>query len=173
MTKETIYVRLYRSTDGNKLLAQVPYQYRKAVKVAGARWSRPLRAWWWPMAEFEDAVDTMKAKGIKVTGPPDLAARIKQRDLDAADADAIRSGLISSSFKKTDPYGDLPPYLYDHQKRAVRLAERFEQYGFFMDTGTGKTAVGIEILKRLRKGKRGLVVAPLSIIRSAWGTDLD
>lgn len=167
------YVRLYRDITGKKLFAQCPYEHRAYVKNAGARWDQEQKTWWWPLTEFEDAVWHMKEQGVRVTGPLDLAARMTQRTLDTADSDAIRSGLVSSADKREDDYADVPEYLFNHQKIALRLAERFKQYAFFMDTGTGKTPLGIEIARRLRGDGRVLIICPLSIIVPAWGEDLD
>lgn len=169
---DTVYVRLYLDVTGKKLFAQVPYQFRDVVRNAGARWNRTLRVWWWRLDEFEDAVLHLKGQGVRVRGPMELATRIANRERDIADSDAIRSGLVSSKVKLEDHYEDLPSFMFAHQKMAVRLAQRFPQYAFFMDTGTGKTVVGIEIIKRLRGEGRALVVCPLSIIKTAWEDDL-
>jgi SNF2 family DNA or RNA helicase len=167
------YIRLYNDTTGRKLLAQCPYEHRELVKLAGARWDQKVKIWWWPTSEFEDVVWHLKKQNVRVTGPTDLAERLVGRTLEIADGDAIRSGLCSSADKREDDYADLPTYLYDHQKVALRLAQRFDQYAFFMDTGTGKTPLGIEIAKRNFVDGRILIVCPLSIIKPAWGVDLE
>ena len=65
--------------------------------------------------------------------------------------------------------------LYDHQRRII---DRMLQgsYGVFAQPGTGKTRCGIELARwcnanRVRSG-RTLVIAPLSILESAWLEDL-
>jgi len=59
-------------------------------------------------------------------------------------------------------------YLRDYQKDIVNLALNHSNFGIFMDTGTGKTAVGLELSTHYKKT---LVICPLSIIKSAWIED--
>ena len=56
--------------------------------------------------------------------------------------------------------------LYQHQKDAIARAERFTSYAIFAETGTGKTIIAIEIIKK--RFVPTLVVCPLSIIESVW-----
>jgi len=63
---------------------------------------------------------------------------------------------------------ELSEYLYKYQKEIVNDALNQGSYGIFMDTGTGKTAVGLEITNHFNKT---LVVSPLSIIDAAWIED--
>ena len=62
------------------------------------------------------------------------------------------------------------PYLMAHQRAGAELASEHPRFAFFDDTGTGKTALGIELIKQ--KKVRTLVVCPLSIITNAWMADL-
>ena len=62
------------------------------------------------------------------------------------------------------------PYLMDHQRVGAEIAEREKRFGFFFDTGTGKTVLGIEIIKQ--KQIKTLVVCKLSLIVNAWMSDL-
>lgn len=61
-------------------------------------------------------------------------------------------------------------YLMQHQKTGVEIAKKLPRHLFAYDTGTGKTALGIEIIKM--KQLKTLVVCPLSIIQAAWFEDL-
>jgi len=65
---------------------------------------------------------------------------------------------------------DMPGYLMDHQKWAVEIAKDFPRWGYFYDTGTGKTLCGIEIYRMLRI--KTLVLCPLEIIKEAWIDDI-
>lgn len=65
---------------------------------------------------------------------------------------------------------DLPEHLMSHQKMGVALAEKHPKYALFFQTGTGKTATAIEIA--YRKKIKTLVVAPISILESAWVSDI-
>lgn len=61
-------------------------------------------------------------------------------------------------------------YLMDHQKEAGKIGQKYLRYGFFDDTGTGKTLAGIELIKQ--KKIKTLVVCKLSLITNAWIKDL-
>jgi SNF2 family DNA or RNA helicase len=61
--------------------------------------------------------------------------------------------------------------LMEHQKEALLIAERHPKYAFFYDTGTGKTLIGIQLIKQ--KQVKTLIVCPLSIIESAWIGDIE
>lgn len=65
---------------------------------------------------------------------------------------------------------DLPSYLMQHQKLGVSIAETYPKYGFWFETGTGKTLTAITIIAR--KKVKTLVVAPISILEPAWGSDI-
>ena len=62
--------------------------------------------------------------------------------------------------------------LFEHQKKAVRRAER-GNLALFHDCGCGKTVTAISIIDHYRKAGHGpaLVVCPLSIIDAAWIED--
>jgi len=61
-------------------------------------------------------------------------------------------------------------YLMDHQKEAGHIGQKHFRFGFFDDTGTGKTLAGIELIKQ--KKIKTLVVCKLSLISNAWMADL-
>jgi len=59
-----------------------------------------------------------------------------------------------------------------HQMAGATLALTHHRHGFFYETGTGKTLLGLEIVKQ--KGIiKTLVVCPLSIIENAWMEDAE
>lgn len=62
------------------------------------------------------------------------------------------------------------PALFDHQAKVISGALRRPYWGLFLDTGTGKTRIGLE-LHRLMKSRATLVVCPLTIIEPAWEED--
>lgn len=61
-------------------------------------------------------------------------------------------------------------YLMDHQKAGLILAQLHNRWGFFYDTGTGKTLLALSIYQMLQV--KTLVICPLSIINSAWMEDI-
>ena len=55
-----------------------------------------------------------------------------------------------------------PAYLMQHQKEAVTFGKTTARHLFAHSTGTGKTIIGIELIRQ--KNIKTLVVCPLSII---------
>lgn len=79
--------------------------------------------------------------------------------------------LVHSDLKVEKPVEvkyDLSNHLRDYQKVIVNKALNYKDYGIFLDTGLGKTHVGLEIAKH---HKKTLIVCPLSIIETAWIDD--
>jgi len=56
--------------------------------------------------------------------------------------------------------------LLKHQKQGLKLAKRQPRFAFFWDTGTGKTLLGLSIIKL--KQVKTLVVAPKFLLEDAW-----
>lgn len=63
--------------------------------------------------------------------------------------------------------------LYRHQKAGTMLAEMYDKFAFFYDTGTGKTVMALDIIERKQQkdGAHFLIIAPKSIIKTAWLDD--
>lgn len=63
--------------------------------------------------------------------------------------------------------------LMPHQKAGVELADKYDRFAFFYDTGTGKTIMSLEIMmrKQIQNNARFIVVAPKPLIKSAWMDD--
>ena len=80
-------------------------------------------------------------------------------------------GLIDSDLKVQEKvHIDYPlsPYLRGYQKKICDTALNEGSYGIFADTGTGKTAMGLEIATHYKKS---LILCPLSVIETAWLDD--
>ncbi|WP_028243428.1 DEAD/DEAH box helicase [Pseudobutyrivibrio ruminis] len=63
--------------------------------------------------------------------------------------------------------------LYRHQKAGVLLANKYDKFAFFYDTGTGKTVMSLDIIssKTKKEQARFLIIAPKAIIKTAWLDD--
>lgn len=70
--------------------------------------------------------------------------------------------------KKEKVQYELSPYLRDYQQKIVNNALNEGCYAIFSDTGTGKTAMGLEIATHFDKT---LILCPLSVIETAWIDD--
>ena len=80
-------------------------------------------------------------------------------------------GLVDSDIqvkKKEIVQYELSSYLREYQKKIVNTALNEGCYGIFADTGTGKSAMALELAKHYGKT---LVLCPLSVIETAWIDD--
>ena len=77
--------------------------------------------------------------------------------------------------KEIEEYDAISHRLMKHQIVGAKIAERRNRFGFFFDTGTGKTLLALEIInKKYRENKdRFLIVCPKTIIFTAWLDDCD
>lgn len=66
-----------------------------------------------------------------------------------------------------------PPPLFQHQGASIKFMMMRDRVLDASDPGTGKTRVQIELfrMRRLRGGGKALVIAPKSLLRSAWQDD--
>jgi SNF2 family DNA or RNA helicase len=74
---------------------------------------------------------------------------------------------------KFDEYVTETKGLLSHQKAGSILAEKYNRFAFFYDTGTGKTIMALEIMKnKYQKNKtKFLAIVPKPIIKTAWMED--
>lgn len=63
--------------------------------------------------------------------------------------------------------------LLPHQKAACRIADLFDKFAFFYDTGTGKTVLALDIItsKAQKDDASFLIICPKPIIMTAWMDD--
>jgi SNF2 family DNA or RNA helicase len=63
------------------------------------------------------------------------------------------------------------PYLFKHQRLCRDIAGHTKSYGYYLDMGTGKTLLSIQIIKD-NPDIRWVVVCPKTLIKSAWLADI-
>lgn len=70
-------------------------------------------------------------------------------------------------------FADSCPLLMSHQKGGTVIAERFNRFAFFYDTGTGKTLMALDIIRRKadKANAHFLILCPKTIINTAWVED--
>ena len=72
-------------------------------------------------------------------------------------------------------------YLMVHQQKGLITGDKVDSWGFFWETGTGKTLLGLELIKRKLKVTehlqikpvKALLVCPLGVIEDAWVDDIN
>ena len=91
--------------------------------------------------------------------------------------DAKENKNIEERIKNADEFSDIETVtnnvLYRHQRAGTLLAEMYNKFAFFYDTGTGKTVMTLDIISRKQKKEnaRFLIIAPRAIIKTAWMDD--
>lgn len=83
---------------------------------------------------------------------------------------------IKQRIKEKDDFGEVVvnnTRLLNHQKAGFLLANKYDKFAFFYDTGTGKTFMTLSIIKEKqeKKGAKFLIIAPKAIIDTAWLED--
>ena len=63
--------------------------------------------------------------------------------------------------------------ILNHQKAGFLLAQRYNKFAFFYDTGTGKTFMSLSIIKdkQEKNDAHFLILCPKAIIKTAWMED--
>lgn len=104
-------------------------------------------------------VRSKKRSGIRTTSSNSAKSRSSAR----TKARAARSPKSTSR---------VPP-LWEHQKATLRKARKTPRLLDLSDPGTGKTRAHLEAFAERRKkgGKTALVIAPKTLLASAWGED--
>jgi SNF2 family DNA or RNA helicase len=64
------------------------------------------------------------------------------------------------------------PPLFEHQERNVQFILETPRVFNASDPGTGKTRTALEAMKRRGSSKRKLIICPRTIMRAAWGEDI-
>lgn len=124
----------------NKIIVAFDYDehmIKVAKSVFPARYSKVTRTWHWNILLREEVY-----RAFQQECPPR----------------ALKSNFAIES--------EPSPFLMKHQRDSLMLAQRFPKYGFYHETGTGKSITSLEILRH--KAVKAIVVAPLSILESVW-----
>jgi SNF2 family DNA or RNA helicase len=165
-------VNISISPDRNKL-AIIPRGYdpeviRMMENVPGKRWMRQFNCWFAPFSN--ETLIYIKSLLSQVT---EISVDQKVQDF-LNDQDTRANSIIDL---KTQPVTDatLPADLtfttkpFDHQKIAISLGLKNRNFAFFMEMGTGKTKVILDIigyyLPKIKELRRpALVVCPVSVL---------
>lgn len=138
-----------------------PYKYKNLCKsIRGRRWDKNKKKWKYPRS-------------------PAVAAQIYRKfkhKKEGFDYDDDFKELLETAKQvrkaqelKDKPAGELPDIknsnypAWEHQKQAYHFAKNLHSCGLFMDMGTGKTKVTIDLINN-RGHKKVLVVCPLSVV---------
>ena len=125
--------------------------------MQGAKWDPSGKRWTIPMSSYLTARAALRGFAAYAPGLPNPELEFDRTTpvVDPAEVDAALEGYQF----KTKPY--------EHQRVAMALGVRAKRFGLFMEMGTGKTKVSIDILSLwLERGYIGgaLIVCPKAVV---------
>lgn len=139
-------------------LTDIRNEHTEIRKIISAAWNRKENAWVLPVTALQEASDLF--------GRESLSDELK---------DILQKQKHTQRYiqhcKTATQFDDMPDFLLTHQKQCLAIARTTPRYGFFLDTGTGKTVVGLSILAE--RPERYVIVCPQTIIKAAWLSDAD
>ncbi|WP_461365392.1 SNF2-related protein, partial [Candidatus Darwinibacter acetoxidans] len=127
-----------------------------AKSIPSARWNREIRAWEYPATPAAAAT---------------IAKHIQSEHIHP-DVLAMASAITKAAAAKQMSDEELPDHpsgipSWTHQKRAFQFAKNLPAVGLFMEMGSGKTKVAVDLIAN-RNHKRILVVCPKSAMADVW-----
>jgi SNF2 family DNA or RNA helicase len=127
-----------------------------AKSIPSARWNREIRAWEYPATPAAAAA---------------IAKHIQSKHIHP-DVLAMASAITKAAAVKQMSDEELPDHpsgipSWTHQKRAFQFAKNLPAVGLFMEMGSGKTKVAVDLIAN-RNHKRVLVVCPKSAMADVW-----
>jgi len=143
--------------DGDWIEVRSPFKYKDAIKaIPGRRWDGTKKCWKLP-ASSESAA---RARDLLANERPTIDAGTEA----LLNQHSVRTE--AAVHKQTD---DLPPVpcsatdAWTHQRQAYWFAKDLDAAGLFMDMGTGKSKVTVDLIVN-RDHQRTLVVCPKSVV---------
>lgn len=96
---------------------------------------------------------------------------LNERADDYAVVDEVLDSIMHK--KPIQGFPDSCPMLMNHQIGGTLIADRFDKFAFFYDTGTGKTLMALDIIRRKEATSKAhfLILCPKTIINTAWMED--
>jgi len=163
------------TTDEKSIMVDTEYKYKNICKdVKGKRWDPHNKQWKYPKTPSIAYQIVSKFKKIKKKKGIDLriSASKEVRQL----LDQAKKVAKAQRYKKM-PAEKLPDVqqtkfpAWEHQKQAFHFARHLHSAGLFMDMGTGKTKVMIDVMNH--KGFDMILIAsPLSVV-DVWVAEVE
>ena len=165
-------VTISLTTDSTKLTVR-PHNYDKSVnevmeKVPGKRWYKPFGCWLAPFSN--ETFEFIKGLLTQVT-----EVRIDQQVNDALEKQEKRASSVLEIKTQQHTATELPSDLtfhvppFNHQKTAINLGLKNRAFAYFMEMGTGKTKVILDLIgyhlpKTRELHRPSLVICPVSVM---------
>ncbi len=161
---------------------------RELLKSNSWRWNKTKKCWYNKKTDTtlkfaQEICDTSKSLLDKKS--PIKAANISK---EPHSSKTTKNGPVQTNewldnilnrIRHNDPFDEFDKdysrnlVLMDHQKAGAIIAEKYNRFAFFYDTGTGKTVMTLNIIaEKFRTHKaKFLIIAPKPLIKNAWLED--
>ncbi|GEM_PF-948698 len=153
---------------------------RNSLKSNNWRWNPAKKCWYNKETEItkkyaRDICKTTPQKGLKKEKAVTKDNKQKFNNTSANEwVDTILNRIRNNDpFKEYTEDGSTCLKLMEHQKAGSIIADKYNRFAFFYDTGTGKTAMALNIIseKYKARGTKFLIIAPKPLIKNAWLDD--
>lgn len=152
-----------KKSDDRSIYVVSPYIFKPICQSIGSgKWSKAEQRWYYPIESLPKLLYRIE----KVGGEVDLDYRLNGELERLRKRDEFLAGLLESDWSKLDA----PEFLMPHQKLGYAISSVFDRFGFYYDTGTGKTILALSIMEK-DSDMRYLVIAKKHLTRTAWLED--
>jgi len=156
-------------TQGDLAILKCSYEEKEMVKALGDfKFNKADATWHFPLRKLVDIIDTFQVNYSSETHKIYLDL-VELRKIYHAKINLSNEIKESSNEEYSLDGVDLSG-LYEHQKKAVKLASLFDSYALFMETGTGKTLCALKLVEYWKAPT--MIVAPLSTLESVWKREI-
>lgn len=144
-------------TDGMVRVYADYSQKDKIKSLIGGTWNPRKKSWDFAPESLPELKDAFPSLALD----EEACKRLAQENWKAQNRDRL---LLGRRSPRTHAF------LYQHQRLVRDLAMIYDRFGFFADTGTGKTNMGLQIITDNLPMKT-LVLTPKPIIKTGWMED--
>lgn len=167
------------AVSGQELQVFSNYTMRDALSSVGCGTWDKKGYWVFPQSGVTSVVEALRGHTILATLDAQAVLKAWRHKEKRAQAYKDDWAWWVRGQREDDPEGaplyGLPdhPFLMQHQRVCRAIADDFDAYAFFEDTGVGKTIQMLQIMEDKIKmsGRPFIVVCPKTLIKSAWMDD--
>ena len=163
----------HKSLNGQTLRIGSLEKIRSAMKVEGQLCGLKNIDLYNVNKIFEKELPAVMARAL--VGEEDLEKYDVNVDVKSFDGSFLQSIKKDFVVGKNLECHSICEELMEHQKAGALIAKKYNKFGFFYDTGTGKTLMALEIIAQKQRdfNAKFMIICPKTIINTAWIEDCD
>jgi hypothetical protein len=125
--------------------------------ITGGKWEKEQKFWYYPLSAAQEVVDTFSF--------------VENKKIDEAVLDLCKIGNNIQDIKTRVDLPDIPisfgPTHWEHQKQAFFFCNSLDASALFMDMGTGKSRVVVDLVQNHPEEKKILIICPKKVV-NVW-----